>query len=288
MSNRVFVTLLLSSQLAFPAIAQQTNSPLNEQDTGSAAQTASGPQSGISTDREPLPSSTPKDYWDGDEPNLVNIVTHPFATKKYVQRQVGPIRERINELDQLTSENRKTIGDEGSRAQQGIQLASEKIGLAEQHAIDASNRAQIAHTSAAQAATRISTAEQTVSNLDQYKEHAKTEIHFRAGHTVMGKAERDALDEMAAALKNQHSYIIEVRGFAPGRGQVAIASSQKMVHSIVRYLVLNHEIPLYRIYAMSMGNAGEANGDGSTTKHITGGRVEVDLLKNDQVSSAQY
>jgi hypothetical protein len=56
----------------------------------------------------------------------------------------------------------------------------------------------------------------------------------------------------------------------------------------VRYLVLNHEIPVYRIYLVGMGNAPIANADeNAKPKHMSGGRVEVSLLKNDleQLSS---
>ena len=58
-----------------------------------------------------------------------------------------------------------------------------------------------------------------------------------------------------AALKGQRGYIIEVQGFSSGKGQTAITTSQKMAESVVRYLVLNHEIPVYRIYLVGMGNA---------------------------------
>jgi outer membrane protein OmpA-like peptidoglycan-associated protein len=229
---------------------------------------------------------TSGDFWDGDDPNLVNLIAHPMASKKYVQRQVGPIRDRINELDQLTSENSKTIKDVDARGQQGIQLASEKASLADQHAIDAGNKAQLAQTTASKAATRVSAAEQMVGNLDQYKGTAQTEIRFRPGQSVLSKTAKDALDQMAAPLKDQRSYVVEVRGYSSGHGQTAISASQKMADSVVRYLVLNHHIPVYRIYVMSMGNAPIA-GEGTTAKRISGGRVEINLLKNDLVSSAQ-
>ena len=280
MKRQLFLTLLLSSAFALPGLGQQSNS------TQPADQTAS--QSASTSDRQPIPPPTSKNFWDGDDPNLVNLVTHPFANKKYVQRQVGPIRDRINELDQLTSENSRTIKDVDARATQGIQLASEKVNLADQHASDAANQAQVAQTSATQASTRVGTVEQMVGNLDQYKEGAQTEIHFRPGQSVLSKSAKDALDEMAAPLKDQHSYIIEVRGFATGRGAAALASSRKMADSVVRYLVLNHEIPVYRVYVMSMGNAPVGGGDGTMAKHSSGGRVEVSVLKNDLVGSVQH
>jgi outer membrane protein OmpA-like peptidoglycan-associated protein len=275
MKNSIFVCIIVSA-LALPGLAQQSNSTAG---ATSASQSA--------TDREPLPPQTPKDFWDGDDPNLVNLVTHPFASKKYVQRQVGPIRDRINELDELSSENGKAIKDVDARATQGIQLASEKSSLADQHATDAASKAQLAQTSATQVSTRVSSEEQVVGNLDQYKGTAQTEIRFRPGQSVLSKASKDALDEMAAPLKDQRSYIIEVRGFAPGHGQAAIANSQKMAESVARYLVLNHAIPVYRIYTLSMGNAPMA-GDGTMAKAPSGGRVEISVMKNDLVGSMQH
>ncbi len=207
---------------------------------------------------------------------------NPFARKKYVQRQTTPIRDRVNELDELTAENSKNIKDVDSRAQQGIQMASAKANEADQHAIDAGNRAQAAQQTAQQATTRIQNVEQVVTNIDQYQPSAQTEIRFRPGQTVLSKNAKEALDEMATPLKSQRGYIIEVQGFSSGRGQTAIANSQKMAESVVRYLVLNHDIPVYRIYLVGMGNAPVQATNASETKpkRTTGGRVEISLMKN--------
>jgi outer membrane protein OmpA-like peptidoglycan-associated protein len=127
-----------------------------------------------------------------------------------------------------------------------------------------------------------------VGNIDQYKASNQTEIRFRPGQTVLSKNAKDALDEMANTVKGQRGYIIEVQGFSSGKGQIAISNSQKMAESVVRYMVLNHEIPVYRIYLVGMGNAPVAGTDeDAKTKHISGGRVEISLLKNDleQLSS---
>jgi len=279
MKIRTLIALLLLTLLALPGWAQTSAA------SSSSAAGQAGPASQSASDREPLPPQTPKDFWDGDDPNVVNLVTHPFASKKYVQKHTQPIRDRINELDELTTENSRMIKDVDARSQQGIQLASEKSSLADQHATDAANKAQLAQTSATEASKRVSNAEQMVGNLDQYKGSAQTEIRFRPGQSVLSKNAKDALDEMAGPLKGQRSYIIEVRGFSAGRGQAAIASSQKMADSVVRYLVLTHEIPVYRIYVMSMGNVPAP--EGTAAKHVSGGRVEISVLKNDLVTSAQ-
>lgn len=275
--NRIMVTLLLFAVFSLPAFAQQSGSNA----PASGTQTSPGPES----IQEPIPPPTSKDFWDGDDPNLVNLVTHPFANKKYVQRLTRPIKDRVNELDEITAANATSIKDIDSRSQHGLQLASEKSSLADGHATDASNKAQMAQTAATTASTRVSNAEQMVGNLDQYKGTAQTEIRFRSGQTVLSKQAKDALDEMAAQLKDQHNYIIEVRGYAAGHGTAAIATSQKMADSVMRYLVLNYNIPVYRIYVLSMGNTPV---EGVAAKRMSGGRVEVNLLKNDLVSSAQH
>ncbi len=73
-----------------------------------------------------------------------------------------------------------------------------------------------------------------------------------------------------------------MQGFSSGKGQAAIGTSRKMADAVVRYLVENHEIPVYRIYVVGMGNAPmQATGSEEKPKRMSGGRVEISLLKND-------
>jgi outer membrane protein OmpA-like peptidoglycan-associated protein len=220
------------------------------------------------------------DFWDGDEPGVAWLIFHPFASKQYVNRHVGAVRDRVNELDELTATNRKAISDVDSRARQGIQMASEKANLADQHASDAQAKAQMAHVTATALDARVSTDETMVGDLDQYKAGGQTEIRFRPGQSVLSKQAKDALDEIATQVKSQHGYILEVQGFSSGQGQTAIANSRKMADSVVRYMVLNHEIPAYRIFVIGMGNASDETRGGGT-------RVEISLLKNELEQTAQ-
>jgi len=278
MKNSI-LAVLIAGALAVPAFAQQTTSSTPSQDTTQAAPAPT--KADAATGKDPLQPDTHEGFWGK---------LNPFARKKYVQRQTAPIRDRVNELDELTSSNTKMIKDVDSRAQQGIQLASNKANEADQHAIDAGNRANTAQQTAQTATTRITNVEQVVGNIDQYTPSTQTEIRFKAGQTVLSKAAKDALDEMATPLKSQHGYIVEVQGFSAGHGQVAIQNSQKMAESVVRYLVLNHDIPVYRIYLVGMGNAPAqaTNAADAKPKRTTGGRVEISLLKNnlDQLASS--
>ena len=264
MKNRIFISLLLSAGLALAAFGQQTSS------------NSGAPPAG--TGRVGSQPGSNQDFWDGDQPSLGALIFHPFATKEYVRHHVQPIRDRVNELDEITATNSKMIKDVDARAQHGIQLASDKANQADGHASDAANKAQVAQQTSAALVTRLAADETKVGNIDQYKSESQTEIRFRPGQTVLSKDAKDALNDMAGQLKNQHGYIIEVQGFSSGHGQAAIANSRKMADSVVRYLVLNYEIPAYRIYVIGMGNAAAAQG-------AKGTRVEVSLLKSDLAMS---
>jgi outer membrane protein OmpA-like peptidoglycan-associated protein len=275
MNIRLLVTFPLAAVLSFPALAQ--TSPSSSQDQSNPPAATQPTDTATATGKQPLQPPSREGFW-----GRVN----PFARKTYVKRQTDPIRDRVNELDDLTAANSKGIKDTDARAQAGIKLASDKADQADQHAIDAGNKATVAQQSAQQATTRIQTVETVVGNIDQYKASNQTEIRFKPGQTVLSKNAKDALDEMATSVQGQRGYIIEVQGFSSGKGQVAIQNSQKMAESVVRYMVLNHEIPVYRIYLVGMGNAPVENAD-ANAKHISGGRVEISLLKNDleQLSS---
>jgi len=275
MKNRTIFALLLAVVLAMPVFAQDNSTPPTQATTTQSATPTTSRDT--ATGKEPLQPETREGFW-----GRVN----PFARKKYVARQTQPIRDRINELDELTASNSKSIKDTDARAQQGIQLASAKASEADQHAIDAGNKAQAAQQTAQQAHTRLNTVEQVVTNIDQYQPTTQTEIRFKPGQTVLSQNAKTALDEMATPLKSQRGYVVEVQGFSSGHGQVAISNSQKMAESVVRYLVLNHDIPVYRIYLVGMGNAPVPATAAAGTepapkpKRITGGRVEISLLKN--------
>ena len=281
MKTRYLLTLPLAAALTLPALAQQSTAQPAQKDqtTATAPATAPGSQTNdqanqaqLASGKQPLTYESRQGFW-----GKIN----PFARKKYVQRQLQPVRDRVNELDELTAANTRNIRDVDSRAQQGIQQASAKANEADSHAVDAGNRAQQANQTAQQASQQLQTVSTVVGSLDQYEPATSVEIRFRPGQVVLSKKAKDALDELATATKDQKGYIIEVQGFSSGRGVSAIRNSENMADSVVRYLVEAHEVPIYRIYTLGMGNAPvpAAQTEGKTRRTV-GGRVQISLMKN--------
>lgn len=302
MKTRILFALPLAASLMVPAVAQQAPATDNQQPAASSSSNPAPSNSATANQSAATDASSDQnmgalqplqpDYHQGFWGKM-----NPFARKKYVQRQMSPIRNRVNELDGLTAANSKSIQDVDSRAQEGIRQASAKATEADQHAVDAGNRAQQANQTALQANNRLNTVEQVVGNIDQYQPATETEIRFRPGQTKLSTKAEAALDDMAANLKGEKGYVIEVQGYSPTRGQAGISTSQTMANSVVRYLVEKHDIPVYRIFVMGMGNAQVASTQesssqpgsaGTAAKPYHGNRVNVSLLKNnvDQLASA--
>jgi outer membrane protein OmpA-like peptidoglycan-associated protein len=272
MKNRFLFALPLFALIALPVVAQQSGTSLDQQPTAQlqAETDANSPMANPDKQLEPLKPDNREGFWGH---------MNPFARKKYVQRQVAPIRDRANELDELTASNSRMLKDVDSRATAGIQRADAHAALADQHAVDAANRAQMANQTAQQASSNLQSVSQVVQNLDQYQSASQVEIRFRPGATALSKNAKEALDQLAETMKDQKGYVVEVQGFNPGRGAAAIQQSQHLADSVVRYLVINHQIPVYRIYELGLGNARiQGASDNATPAH--GSRVEVTLLKN--------
>jgi outer membrane protein OmpA-like peptidoglycan-associated protein len=262
-------SLPLAAALIIPVAAQDSQDQPQPTPQAQTQQTKDVNQP-TATGQEPLKYERHEGFWGH---------MNPFARKKYVQKQLTPIQGRVNELDELTAKNSRMIADVDARSSEGIRQAMGKANDADSRAVDAGNRAGQAQQTADQANTRLTTVADTVSKLDQYQPVTQAEIRFRAGQAVLNKKAKEALDEMAMTLKDQKGYILEVQGFSSGSGSAAIENSRQMAQAVVRYMVLNHDLPVYRIYTVGMGNAPIQTGDGKVER-IRGGRVEISVLKN--------
>jgi len=204
---------------------------------------------------------------------------NPFARKKWVNRQTAPIKDQVNELDQLQAKNANDIRDVDSRAQAGIKNAMNTANTADQHAQDASNRANAANQIASNASTRTDALGNTVGSLDQYQMVSSTSVKFASGRTALGPTGKSDLDALATTLSGEKGYIIEVQGYSRG----GVQTSQAMADSVVRYLVTEHQVPMYRIYRTGLGKNTEKPADGETA--MTNG-VRVTLLHNSLATMA--
>lgn len=203
---------------------------------------------------------------------------NPLARKKWVHRQIDPIRDRTNELDQLQAKNANDIRDVDGRATSGIKNAMSAASVADGHAAEAAGRADKANALAMSADGKTTSLNGTVANLDQYQKVSSTALPFVKGHTTLTTKAKANLDEVAEKLTSQKGYIVEVQGYSRG----GVTSSQAMADSVVRYLVTAHQVPIYRIYRTGLGKQKQMAGNESDKPLVNG--VQVTVLQNSLAS----
>jgi outer membrane protein OmpA-like peptidoglycan-associated protein len=203
---------------------------------------------------------------------------NPFARKVWVKRQTDPINDRLGELDEVNAKNARDIQDVDSRAQAGIGKAQSAADAARERAEAANTQAQQASNTAQGAAGHVDQLNSTVNGLDQYHPVTDADISFRGGSAVLSAASRKKLDDLAASVTGQKGYILEVEAHSPLHGSAGIQSSQRMAEAVKRYLVTEHEIPVYRMHAVALGNArGQSDED---QKPIRISSVHIRVMAN--------
>jgi outer membrane protein OmpA-like peptidoglycan-associated protein len=187
-------------------------------------------------------------------------------------------------LDGLNAKNAKDIQDVDARSQAGIRQAQSAADAANQVATAANNQAQQAGTTAQGAASHVDQLNGTVNGLDQYKQVTEAEVTFRGGQPILSADAKKQLDDLATSVNGQHGYILEVEAHSPMAGSAGIQSSQRLAEAVKRYLVTEHEIPVYRMHAVALGNvqvADASNPDANTkATRIRTSTVHVRLMDN--------
>jgi len=263
---------LFPSQLAIFALVSAIAIP-----AGVYAQSATNSDNPPSTSQQPSPTAKPlnnsskEGFW-----GRIN----PMARKKWVKRQTDPINDRLTELDEVNAKNAKDIQDVDSRAQAGIKQAQSTADAANQTAMAAGTQAQNANTVAQGASGHVDQLGNTVNGIDSYRPINEVDVPFKGGTGILSADAKKQLDDLADSLKDHKGYIVEIEGHSPAHGVVGIQNSERLTAAVKRYLV-EHDIPVYRVHAVALGNAQTAANTGDAeAKPLRTSSVHVRLMEN--------
>ena len=280
---QVSARILFPRQLAMIALASAIAIPLAaQQPAGDSQQPAAQSQSSTSTSTAQQPA--------GSKPQLTNDSkegfwgrVNPMARKKWVNKRVDPLKDRLSELDELNAKNARDIQDVDGRAQAGIHKAQSTADTASQTATAAGEQAQKANTTAQDATGHVSKLGETINGIDQYKPVTEMDVTFRGGRPMLSEDARKQLDDMAANLTGHKGYIVEIEGHTPAAGSVGIQNSARLTDTVKRYFVTEHQIPVYRLHTLALGNvAPTAPGDDPNAKpaRVKTSTVHIRLMEN--------
>jgi hypothetical protein len=123
--------------------------------------------------------------------------------------------------------------------------------------------------------------------LDQYKQVTDLDIQFHGPAAVLTADAKKQLDDLAAGLIGKQGYIVEIEGHYPMAGAAGIQTSSKLDDAVKRYLVLEHQIPVYRLHSVALGNAKPADANADMNAAAPGGKpvrvprsVHIRLMEN--------
>jgi OmpA-OmpF porin, OOP family len=230
------------------------------------------------------------------------MLTAGCATKKYVQNTAAPIQAKVDQVGQQTTQNSQQIQDTKSQvakvdenAQNGISAANEKAGTADQHASDAMNHANDAMTSATTANQKsdqnsqsIDKLRDVVSNIDDYKLQTSVTVPFKFDKAALTPDTQQDLDKLAQDVQADKRFFIAVEGFTDTVGSKSYndALSRKRADAVVQYLVAKHDIPIYRIHMIGLGEEKPVDDAKNRAARAKNRRVEVSVYSADQVTGS--
>jgi outer membrane protein OmpA-like peptidoglycan-associated protein len=216
------------------------------------------------------------------------------ATKTYVAKTIDPIDARVKDVEARSTENKDQIavlGKDISRVEERAKGADSKAEEASRQALEAGQRAEEAGTQAKQAHvlidksnTRIDTSiagiQTKIENLDKYKLVATKAVVFGLNKSDLSDDAKAALNEAASGLQERTNYVIEIRGFTDASGDEIynVGLSQRRADSVVRYLTVEHKIPLYRVHVIGVGEAEPAADNKTKAGREQNRRVELRLF----------
>jgi OOP family OmpA-OmpF porin len=223
------------------------------------------------------------------------------ATKTYVRNTTAPIQAKVDQVGSQTTQNSQQIEDTkgqlkqvDDRAQSGINAAQERASAADQHAAAADQHAGLADQHASDAMNR---AKQTgedlnklrvvVSNIDDYKLQTSTSVPFAFDKFGLTASAKEDLDTLAGSLQNDKRFVISVEGFTDSTGNKTYneALSRKRADAVVSYLVAKHDIPIYRIHMIGLGQEKPVDDARTRDARAKNRRVEVKVFSADQVTA---
>jgi outer membrane protein OmpA-like peptidoglycan-associated protein len=231
------------------------------------------------------------------------------ATHKYVRNTTAPIQAKLDQVGEQASRNSQAIEDTKNqvkqvdeKAQSGINAASEKASTADQHALtadqhagDAMNKAnQVGQTanqavqSADQANRGLGNLRNVIANIDDYKLQTSATLPFKFNQYVLTTEAKEDLDKLAEGLKADRRYFVAVEGYTDDIGDKRYNEnlSRRRADSVAEYLVAKHDIPIYRIHMIGLGEEKPLDDGHNSAARAKNRRVEVKVFSADAVTNS--
>jgi OOP family OmpA-OmpF porin len=178
------------------------------------------------------------------------------ATKNYVKQSVQPIEQKVDQVDQNSQKrDSEQVANLGKTNQQ-VDENEKQLDATTEIAKTADSESKGAMSKANQNTKDLNDLRNVVANIDDYKPGNQVVVHFGVNKNTLTKDETAKLDEVATQIGSVQRYFITVEGFTDQTGSSARNDqlSRERANQVISYLVGSHDIPVYRIHMVGLGD----------------------------------
>jgi len=178
------------------------------------------------------------------------------ATKGYVHKQVEPIDQKVDQVDKDSQKRDNSQVSDINKTNQTIDEDERKLSATDEIAKTADNTSKGAMSKANQNSKDLNDLRTVVANIDDYKPvDQPVTVHFGISKSTLTKDEKAKLDELATQTGSLQRYFITVEGYTDQTGSATYNDqlSRDRANQVISYLVGTHNIPVYRIHMVGLG-----------------------------------
>jgi OOP family OmpA-OmpF porin len=179
------------------------------------------------------------------------------ATKNYVKQTTQPLEKKIGEVDSASQQRDSQQVSDINKTNQQVDENDKKIGATNELAQGADNTAKSAMAKANQDSRDISDLRGVIANIDDYKPSGQpVTVHFKVNQYMLSKDDKASLDQVASQVGSMQRYFITVMGYTDQTGPKTLNDrlSRERAEAVISYLVGSHDIPVYRIHVVGLGD----------------------------------
>ena len=178
------------------------------------------------------------------------------ATKNYVKQSITPVDQKIDQVDKSSQSRDASQVADINKTNTVVDEDEKKLSATSEIARTADTEAKGATAKTNQNAKDLNDLRNVVANIDDYKPAGQTVVHFAIAKDTLSKDEKAKLDDVAKQVGSQARYFITVMGFTDQTGDQAFNDrlSRARAEQVISYLVGSHDIPVYRIHMVGLGD----------------------------------
>ncbi len=213
------------------------------------------------------------------------------ATKKYVKQEVSATQadltkkidaeasrrselgNQVQELSSLNKRNSGRIDTVEGNLDKAVKTLDPKIDDAKKTGVEARETANVALNNSKENATAIL-------NRNNYSIVSTDTVNFKSGSATLDEKAKATLEGVAKNVAGNKNLTVELQGFTDSVGDAAsnLRLSDRRVESVIRYLVGDLKVDLYRISTVGLGEANPADSNKTRDGRAKNRRVDIRTL----------